>query len=379
MRVLIVVPEFPPFGGGAGRAAYHLASEIGDLGVQAEVLTATDRRASLAHVPGTTVNRVSIHRRSLHRSGGLAFIEFVFRGAKELRRLSRDCRFDLIHYFFSVPSGLIRFLVRHDAPYIVSLRGADVPNFAPGEFVAAHRLLTPFNRSILRNAAAVTALSRSLGEAARAFTSTVNYEVIPNGVDTSKFSPPLRRSGGAQSVKLLCVSRLVEWKGIHYLVQAIDRMKRADLSLTICGTGPYEAELRRLVNRLNLGSQIALRGAVPHDELPDIYRAADLFVLPSLGDSFGQVFTEAMACGLPIVAADQGGVPEVVIDGRNGLLTRPRDVEDLAAKLGRLIDDVNLRYQIGEHNVIDVRQRFRWRAVAEQYANIYKAVASTAA
>ncbi len=372
MRVLIVNYEFPPVGGGAGRASWHLCQELANTGICVDVVTSHGDRNLYYLMEGAHIHSLKVHRKSVHQTGIRGMSEFLIRAFFLIRRLVRENRYDLIHYFFSVPTGLLSFFVGRSLPFIVSLRGGDVPGYNPGEFQAMHRLLAPVNRLIWRNADAVVALSDDLGKFAKRTEPKLKYNVICNGVDTNFFQPFSGAKNADSYVRILSVARLLEWKGIQYLLEALSQLKEYKFHLVIVGTGNFEKELKDRTALLNLQDSVTFTGPVDHNKLPRIYNQADIFVLPSYGDSFGQVFTEAMACGLPIIAAQSGGVQEFVENGVNGFLVPPKDAKSIADAICRLASSPDLQNKMGQNNIQKVKSQFRWNAVAGQYADVYK-------
>ena len=118
-----------------------------------------------------------------------------------------------------------------------------------------------------------------------------------------------------------------------------------------------------------------LHGRRRHDELPDFYRGADIVVVPSLSEAFGMATVEAMACGLPVVATDAGGLPEVVVDGETGLLVRRNDPRGLADALVRLAGDEQLRRRLGAAGRSRVEQLFSYDRIAVEVEELYAGLA----
>lgn len=373
MRVLIINYEFPPIGGGAGRATWHLCQELAKIGFRVDVVTSQGDTTFKYQLAGARIHSLPTHRKSIHQTGIKGMLEFLIRAFFILRKLLRKNNYALIHYFFSVPTGLLSFLIGHSKPYIVSLRGGDVPGYNPGELQFLHNIIKPINRLIWRKADAVVTLSHDLKQYVHQLEPSLDIDVIFNGVDTNIFRPfkypEIRHK---PPVKLLCASRLLEWKGIDYLLEAVSLLEGYNIHLTIVGTGYYENKLHNLIVKLKLDDIVTMAGHQAHENLPEIYNNADIFVLPSYGDSFGQVFTEAMACGLPIVAARSGGVQEFVIDGTNGFLVEPKNSISLAAVLKQLISAPNLRQRMGERNAQKMQTEFSWHNIAHQYITIYE-------
>src|SRR5262249_20116824 len=145
---------------------------------------------------------------------------------------------------------------------------------------------------------------------------------------------------------ILCVAHLYPRKDVATLLDAIVRLP-PEVVLRVVGAGPELPDLRRRAERLALGHRVEFLEHVPFGQLAAEYRRADVLCLPPRQQGFGIVFLEAMAAGLPIVAARAAAVPEVVADGECGVLVEPRDAAALAAALERLLDDADERQRLG--------------------------------
>lgn len=383
MRVLLLNYEFPPVGGGAGYATAKIAAGLVEKGIDAEILTSRiNGEEDGGLVESVPVHRVSSWRVDIHDCGLRGAYTYVLAAALKRRKLHAQRHYDLEHYFFSLPTGLLSLLpsVAEHVPYIVSLRGSDVPGYDPHntKIERLHALMKPLTRRIWQRASKVVALSEALAETARQTAPDIDIEVIPNGIDTEQFSPPEQRAREAP-MRLITVARLLKRKGIHTILQACARPSRLPVQLQIIGTGPYESRLREMVDELNLSDRVQLLGFVPNEELPAYYRKADIFVLPSATESFGLVFAEAMACGLPIAASNVGGIPETVRDGVDGLLCPPDDPMALRENLVRLMSDFETREEIGQSQRQRVLRHYPWEHIAERYAELYRSVLDSGA
>ena len=151
---------------------------------------------------------------------------------------------------------------------------------------------------------------------------------------------------------VLFLAKLNRRKGLDYLLQAIPRVAERvpEVLLRVVGDGPAMGHFRATAESLNLGDLVRFDGAVPHAEAADCYRNASIFCLPSVGEPAANTLLEAMASGLPIVATDAGGVPEIVEDGKGGILVPPRDPEALADALCRILTDQSLAREMRTHN-----------------------------
>ena len=173
--------------------------------------------------------------------------------------------------------------------------------------------------------------------------------VVPEPIDLDRWRqvlnavPELPREGKT----ILCVAHLYRRKDVATLLAAMSRLSH-EVVLRVVGTGPELASLRRQAQELRLGRRVEFLGHVVFDRLAEEYRRADVFCLPSRQESFGIVFLEAMAAGLPIVAARAGAVPEVVPDGVCGILVPAASPDELAQALDRLLSSAEERSRMGE-------------------------------
>lgn len=421
MHVLIINHEFPPIGGGAATASAHLAREMTALGARVTVLTSTfgdlprhERR------DGADIVRVPALRRRADKSGVPEFATFVLssliwavgsrgRGASssgpedgasacgnapEKAGRTPDAgeagdadRFDVCIAFFGLPGGPAAWLLRlcHGVPYLVSLRGGDVPGFLPRQMALWHRCTGWLIRALWRGAAHVVGNSAGLTALARRAAPDLEILTIPNGVDAARFTPRTengdpaadRASGGIVDAvygdtppgacRLLFTGRLNGQKNLPCLLQALAPLRERAWTLTLVGDGPDRAMLERTARSLGLADRVRFAGWADRDALPDVLRRADIYVFPSIQEGMPNTVLEAMACGLPVVACRIEGCEELVRHGETGLLTPPDDAPALAEAVERLLDDAELRRRMGREGRRVVEREYTWRATAEQY------------
>jgi glycosyltransferase involved in cell wall biosynthesis len=318
---------------------------------------------------------VQVKRVGVHQAGMRAAIEYL-RGAIPLvRRRMRERSYDVVHVFFSLPTGaMLPVLDLGDTPVVVSLRGSDVPGYDPYQrgLERAHRMLLPLTRWIWRRATRVVAVCESLGRQAQATLPGLEYSVIQNGVDLGRFRPRARRAEPNRRIRCLAVSRLVERKGIDDLIRAFALLERGRYELEVVGGGADEQALRALTTDLGLDDLVQFTGPLDRVRTAARYRAADIFTLASWEEAFGNAFAEAMASGLPVVGSNIGGIPELVEHGRNGVLVRPRDSESLAAAIRFLGDRPELRAEMGRRNRAQAEANLSWERMTTRYLATYQ-------
>jgi glycosyltransferase involved in cell wall biosynthesis len=379
LRILIVNYEFPPMGGGASFASYGLARTLAARGHRVDVLTSRLKgQANVEELEGVRVYRVASWRKGMHDCGLRGAFSFLLFGFLRLRTLLKQERYDLIHYFFGMPCGLLSLYSsrKSSAPYLVSLRGSDVPGYDSADRTLGllHRLLEPLNRRIWRNAAVVVPNSIGLGELAVDFDPGIPYEVVPNAVtDTAALDVRLLRErlSGQSTTRLLCVARLIARKGIDTLLQAASTLRDENFVLEIAGSGNDEQQLRRRAEQLGLGDKVQFLGGLDRNVVLERYRSADVFVLPTNSESCSMALLEAMSSGLPIISTRVGGNPYLVKDGENGLLVEPGDAVALADAIRQLIRHPAQRVMMGQANLEGVAREFTWSTNARRYEQLY--------
>src|SRR5687768_8936855 len=281
MRILILNSEYPPIGGGAGNASAHIAAQFDRMGHTVAVVTS--RFGALPHreeQSSVTIYRIAGVRRRQDRSNPLEQVVFIFSASLWTMRLIPRFKPHATLAFFGVPSGPVAWLIKkiYKIPYVVSLRGGDVPGFRPYDFRIYHRLIGPFLRVVWRNAAAVVANSNGLRQLATTFDSRFKIPIIPNGIDLD-----LYQSTGRDWTfpRLLSVGRIVHQKGLDLAMRALGGLKELDWEWHIAGDGPQMPVLQSLAKGLGIGDRVHFLGWRSHEGLMKCYQEANLFLFPS--------------------------------------------------------------------------------------------------
>lgn len=378
MRILLINSEYPPIGGGAGNASANLARELAALGHEIVVVTAHFRgQPRLETHNGVTIHRIPALRRRQDRSGALEQLAFIVSASFSIFRLVRQSKADAMLAFFGVPSGAAAWMLKRffRIPYIVSLRGGDVPGFRPYDFKTFHKLISPFLRVIWHDASVVVANSRGLRDLALAFDSSIAIPIIPNGVDVSQY-PASGRSWSPP--RILSVGRIVHQKGLDLGLRALAGLKDLDWEWRIAGDGPQVESLKSLASELGIAERVSFLGWQSREELAKWYHQSNLFLFPSRHEGMPNAVLEAMAGGLPVIATRIAGSEELVLDGETGLLVPTESVDELREALRTLLSDPNLRQRMGSASRRRVEQNYTWQKTAEAYQTILQQIANPA-
>jgi len=289
-------------------------------------------------------------------------------------RLARAMRPDVIHAHWFVPQGIVAVLVGAilRIPVVVTAHGGDV-------YGLRGRLFDALRRAVASHCEAVTVVSRDMAMSLPQVTSRRGErpKVMPMGVDAQRFSGGPANNGNREQI-VLFVGRLARKKGVEYLIRAFPDVlaHNPNACLVVVGDGPCRGELEALSSHLQLQDRVRFAGAQPPATLPRFYQSSRLFVGPSVvarsGDTeaFGLVFAEAMAAGCPVVATAVGGIPEVVVAGRTGLIVEPKSPAALASAINHLLDSPAEAGRMGALARRWARRKFDWRQVARGYAGV---------
>ena len=291
--------------------------------------------------------------------------------------LKKDC--DVIHAHYAVPQGLLGALLKtiKRKPLITTLHGSDVT-------ILARR---PFTRTLVKyvldaSDTVITVSEFLKEEILRLGIAEEKVRVIYGGVPGDGEVPGEPFDIGGTNI--LFVGSLVRQKGVDILLRAFKNLKMdmaskgstvftdsidsSPINLIIVGDGKERAALRRLADDLNL-KDVYFLGS--RGDLKSIFKKSDVLVLPSREEGFGLILLEAMANGVPVVASDVGGVPEIIEDGKNGLLFKIGDFDDLSSKISQVLKEGELRDTlIG--NGRETIKKFSWETMAYEVDKVYE-------
>jgi glycosyltransferase involved in cell wall biosynthesis len=385
MKIAMVSDWFPPKPGGVETAVYELSSELASRrGIEVEVITENYPKTftfsdRVEGIDGFKVRRLAgvvVPRWKVYFHPEMPF---------KLKELFKREDYDVVHthHLFT--------------PLSVFAAGIAKFMYPPRKCVVAtnHSYHTWAERSFFRffsrftvgstqpdRVIAISEVSARLAE--RLGVNPERIRRIPLGVNLEKFNPSrrseeLRRELGADSsVVILYLGRLVERKGVHYLLMALQQVLKEvkEVKLVVVGEGPWKGRLMKLSRELGLGEVVEFLGYKSREEVWKYCVSCDFMVAPSTHhESFGLVVVEAMASGRPIIATDVTGFNEVFVEG-TGFLIPPRDVGALREKILLLARDRKLREEMGRRAREEAVRRYSWKEVADRTLEVYDEVLS---
>jgi glycosyltransferase involved in cell wall biosynthesis len=372
MKILMLNYEFPPIGGGAGHAHRCLLGEYSrNKNLHVDVLTSGCGPGLVREdfADNIRIYKVGIHKKNLHYWRKLEVVEWLFKARRLYFRLLGENSYDLSHAFFAFPTGWLCYKTANQLPYILSLRGSDVPGYNV-RLGLDYKLMAGLFRRIWSGASLVAANSRGLSELAKRFMPDLDIPVIPNGVDINCYHPGPSKMPG-RPINLLSVGRLISRKRIDWLIEVVGFAARGglDIRLNIIGDGNLLAELRKKAADMNVSDRVVFMGLVERRQMPDMYRANDIFVMASQHEGMSNAMLEAIASGLPVVSTACEGAQELIAD--NGIIVNYPDLRDFAAAIKVIALDAE-KYKAMSEAGRRIAEKFSWSAVADRYMQYYE-------
>jgi N-acetyl-alpha-D-glucosaminyl L-malate synthase BshA len=299
--------------------------------------------------------------------------------ATKMATVAETENLDLLHVHYAIPHSISGILARESLkpkrylPVITTLHGTDIT------LVGADRSYLPITRYGIVQSDGVTAISHYLKEATKEIFQFDDIEVIPNFICQTDYArhpvDELRSSLAPQGEPLLVhVSNFRPVKRPVDCIEILARVlqKGVNTRLVMVGDGSERMNVEHRARCHSVYEKCVFVGKQPN--IVDYLSAADVLLLPSEQESFGLAALEAMACEVPVIASQVGGIPEVVTDGETGFLSEVGDVDKMADDAARLLSDATLRREMGKRARESAVSRYRTDLVIPQYIEFYERV-----
>ncbi|WP_124728464.1 glycosyltransferase family 4 protein [Staphylospora marina] len=382
MRVLVISHMYPnPVNPMSGIFVHNQNRALAGKGAEVRVVVPIPRFPLYPKWKGyrslpaqTVIDGILVHHvPTLMFPGGFFFRMYGDLYIRSLREAIRNIReafpFDVIHAHTAYPDGFAAAALKEEfgVPAVCTAHGSDLLLYP-----ARDRKVHDRTVESLRGNDRVITVSRRLEREARKMCPEADVRTVYNGFDPERFKPVSREEArkrlglGVTGPMILYVGNLLPVKGVHFLLQAFKRAEAAELgaTLVLVGDGPLRASLERQARELGIAGNVKFMGRRPHEEIPDWISASDMVVLTSLSEGLPSILLESMGCGRPMVATDVGGISELLVDGETGLLARPKDPEQIAECLRRMLTEEGLRERLAGR-ALDRSRELVW----EQNAN----------
>lgn len=358
MKIAIVVFQFPPkWLAGTEIATYNIAKHLAREGHEVHIVTSRDEGLPELH----SENGFDIHRHAAPKIPFFGLLFFWIRICFEIKKIKPD----IVHtqnFGSCLPAYVTKKILK--IPYLVWGRGNDI--YQPSWFIQKTTKL------FCNNADAIVALTENMREKISEKCEKEIF-VISNGINLELFfqgDPGVKAQRTTKNI--IFVGRLHSVKGVQYLIEAMKQIhdEMPDVTLLLVGEGSERNYLEHLTAMSGLSGCIDFIGRVPHEAIAEYMNRSDIFVLPSISESFGMVNVEAMACGLPVVASRVGGIPDIVTDNVNGYLVEPGNSEAIAEKVLILLRNDQKRQEFSKTNREKAKQ-YEWGTIVEKLEKIY--------
>lgn len=373
MRVLVVIYEYPPIGGGGGAVARDICRGLAKRGHDVKILTAHFKGLPRREQDkGVDVIRLPSLRRQLYRAGLLEMGGFVLASLWAGLRLTRVFPADVIHTHFAVPSGVSAWALSRltKIPYLLTAHLGDVPGGVPDKTGKWFRWVKPFTKPIWRDAARVAAVSNYTRELALKHY-PVSIQVIPNGVDAHSLAP--RGLKVNEPPRLVFAGRFVGQKNPLQVPRVLATLKDLRWECVMLGDGALLDETRAEAERLGIANRFRFPGWVETSDVLNEFSRSDILFMPSRSEGLPVVGVQALACGLALVVGRAGGFADLVTHGVNGFLHDAEDANGLATSLRALLSDPAALHHAREKS-LTLAQSFDIEHVVDEYEKVLLAI-----
>ena len=373
MKILVLIHEFPPIGGGGGPIARDLSLEWVKAGHQVRVVTA--RFGDLPYqenIGGLEVIRLDCHRTESFRAKMKAMIGYVAAASKYCCFDCKDFQPDLIHVHFAVPNGPAAMLAskKMKAPYVITAHLGDIPGASPEKTKKWFSYIQPFTPPIWKKAARVVAVSEYSRRMALN-TYDVPIDVIPNGIDYEKIRN--ERIEPHETPKIVFAGRFVPQKNLLQFVKTLAEVRDLNWHAVLIGDGQDREMISSAVRDSGLDGRVDFTGWKTPEEVIDIFHHSDILFMPSLTEGLPVTGIQGMASGLALLLSNAGGNPEIIEEGKNGFICEPADTEGFAKYMRELLTDPEKLLRMRK-NSLEMAASFDIRKTAADYLKVFSEV-----
>jgi L-malate glycosyltransferase len=373
MRVLVLIYEYPPVGGGGGMVAHEISHGLARLGHDVHVITTHYKSLPRQeNQDGVRIFRIPAARRALYRATLLDMLCFVASGIWSGVGHLRRWRPDVIHVHFAVPTGPVAWVLSRlsGIPYVLTAHLGDVPGGVPDKTTRWFRWIYPFTPVIWRDAARVVAVSNHTRQLALQHY-PVEIQVIPNGVDRESLNPGELCVN--QPARILFAGRFVSQKNPLQIIDTLKALEDLEWDCVMAGDGPLNEKMMGQIRLFGLEDRIRLTGWISPEEVIQCMRGSDILFMPSRSEGLPVVGVHSLAMGLAIVASPSGGFIDLVDDGVNGYLVDVNTPEGYERALRELLSDPGRLLRARQASRLKA-QAFDLHTVVGEYEDLFAAV-----
>jgi len=381
LKVLYIVDYYPFY---AGRVVYEIAKRLSKNEVFVKVVSSNFTYGPKNYEPCGHVVRLRAKRIVVGNT------PFVIYDLRDLGLLKKQLDADIVHVHFlysilSLYIGAMKKLNKIRMPIVATSHGLTSGYYSSVVQLTAKLLNELSKKLVIANASAITTVSILERNFLAKFISKQKLYYIPNGVDTSIFKPDdykrrkLREKLGIDEgdIVVLYFTHLRAAKGVFTFLKAMNRVikRTAGVKFIVAGSGPLARQIMEIEEKFN-NRVYTFLGYLPDEDLPYLYNACDVYVLPSYVEGMPLSVMEAMACGKPVIVSSVGDLPFMVENGINGIVIPPGNADMLAESIIYLAENPELRKRVGEKNIRKMA-KYDWDKIAKQYYSLFSEMLRT--
>ncbi len=358
MKIALISVDFAPNVGGVASHVVELGKALVEKGHEVHVLTLpiADKQQRFEVWQGMNVHRPKIPKSKIFYTPAMKIW---------LSRFLKQQRMDILHVHGMRPLEATKGIA--DIPVIFTNHTSGfLRRIEKGDKVHADLVKR------LAHICHVLAPSEELCQATRAVGYQKPVDFIPNGVDVKRFTPKQTTLSDDLPVTILLARRLVDKNGVTVFAHALGLLKNQPVKIIFAGDGPEKQNVINILTENDMLDKATFLDNVANEKMPEVYRSADISVLPSFMEATSITGLESMASGLPLVGTTVGGIPALISEGETGLLVPPGAPDALANALITLINDADLRHKMGRKAREKAEQQFSWSHIADRTLAVYQ-------
>jgi glycosyltransferase involved in cell wall biosynthesis len=290
-----------------------------------------------------------------------------------LYKLIKKEKIDIVHCHWAIPQGTIAVLLKKlfglNFRIIITAHGSDIEN-------KKRSFLAPIIKHTLRSCDVINTVSTHLANEIHMLDPGLNnINLIPMGTNKELFENTysINTEIGKPNTYIFFAGRLSEDKAIDYLIKSFFEVQKdhSNLELWIAGKGNQEEKLKSLTINLGIKNKVRFLGNIEHNLLPSLYKNAEMFVSTSRKEGFGLVLVEALMSKCPVIALDVGGVSDIIINGKTGILIPQYEMKKLIKAINTILSDKELKSKLIMNGFNYVLENFTWEVVGKRFSQLY--------
>lgn len=374
MRILVMIYEYPPVGGGGGQAAQDICVKLAERGHEIQVLTAHwGNLPQIENQDGVMIRRVRSCRQLPYQAGFYPMAIYALFSILPAKKLIRNWKPDLIHCHFAVPTGVTAWAATRftQTPYVLTAHLGDVPGGVPEKTERWFKWVYPLSHPIWNNAAHTVGVSEHTRQLTATSYPQISMQVIPNGINYEALDP------GEIVVntppRLIFAGRFMAQKNLVNLVKILAALKDLPWECTLIGDGPQKSEILDAIQHYNLSERFTLTGWVTPTEVLEHFRRSDILFMPSLSEGLPVVGVQGLTMGLALVMSSVGGCIDLIDHQTNGYLVDRNDNPGFENALRNLLQnpDQLLQFRLASRQHV---RRFDINHIVDSYEDIFEKV-----